>query len=49
MTRNNDAVVIRSLGLKTEAIGITNHLQEIQLGLFEIIKGNLSPQRHLMY
>ena len=43
IARKKDAVVIRSLGLKTEAIGITNHLQEIQLGLFEILKGNLSP------
>ena len=41
--KKKESVVIRALGLKTEAIGITNHLQEIQLGLFEILKGNLSP------
>ena len=41
--KKKDSVVIRALGLKTEAIGITNHLQEIQLGLFEVLKGNLSP------
>lgn len=39
----NDSVVIRALGLKTEAIRITKHLQEIQLCLFQILKGNLSP------
>ena len=27
--KKKDSVVIRALGLKTEAIGITNHLQEI--------------------
>lgn len=33
-----DAVVISTLGIKTEAIGITNQLQEIQLCLFEMLK-----------
>ena len=41
--KKKDSLVIRALGLKTEAIGITNHLQEIQLGLFEILKGNIIP------
>jgi hypothetical protein len=30
INEKKDSVVIRALGLKTEAIGITNHLQEIQ-------------------
>ena len=31
------------MGLKTEAIGITKHLQEIQQGLFDVLKENLLP------
>lgn len=38
-----ESTFIKILGIKTQPIAITNHLQEIEVGLYNLIKGQLTP------